>query len=479
MSMLATPPDTIRNWYVIKLKPQGQRSLDVAASIVAVYGGHATHVYEHVLSGFAVANIDPQQLKRLASDGRVAYIEDVSRPVRSTADQSLASDGTQWGLGRGDQRTAAYNQNYSYFYNGQRPSGQGVHIYIVDSGIRGNHVQFTGRIGNGVTKIFLSLGANPYVDQSGHGTAVAGIAAGSTHGIAKGAILHSVRVNDNNTSWITDVLAGLDWIAVNGLWPGVVNVSIETNSVSVSGAFDVLVNRGLQVFKAAGNDNRDACQVSENVNTFVVVVSGSDFQDQRARRIPGEAPFANFGTCVDVFASASNIRTAARGAAAADTLVWGTSMAAPFAAGVGALILQQDPYATPARLKQVIEASATLGALTNIGAGSPNRLLNSHHRFLGILGVGSWESQSSPTNVTWDAYSLGGNGLWSWSWEVSVNGGAFQFVGSGSSYTRTILAGEQSNLTLRVTGTSLGESLVSTKSVTITPAQACGGLPSC
>jgi subtilisin family serine protease len=55
----------------------------------------------------------------------------------------------------------------------------------------------------------------------------------------------------------------------------------------------------------------------------------------------------------------------------------GTSMAAPHVAGAAALYLRKVPTATPATIQRALVGKATLNTLTNIGTGSPNRLLYS------------------------------------------------------------------------------------------------------
>jgi subtilisin family serine protease len=55
----------------------------------------------------------------------------------------------------------------------------------------------------------------------------------------------------------------------------------------------------------------------------------------------------------------------------------GTSMAAPHVAGAAAIYLSAYPSATSAQVRSAVLNTATVGKLTGIGAGSPNRLLYS------------------------------------------------------------------------------------------------------
>lgn len=90
-------------------------------------------------------------------------------------------------------------------------TGEGVTIAIFDSGVRGSHQEFAGRLGPGFDATFddedpgnpntingnpLEASNDPYADASGHGTHVAGIALGANVGVAPGATLASYRLGD-------------------------------------------------------------------------------------------------------------------------------------------------------------------------------------------------------------------------------------------------------------------------------------------
>jgi subtilisin family serine protease len=90
-------------------------------------------------------------------------------------------------------------------------------------------------------------------------------------------------------------------------------------------------------------------------------------------RSDARASFSNFGSCVDVFAPGRDISSARRGGGS--TVLSGTSMASPHVAGVSALCLERNPGATPSEVASCVVESATRDKLTQIGDGSPNRLL--------------------------------------------------------------------------------------------------------
>jgi len=130
-----------------------------------------------------------------------------------------------WGLDRIDQRELPLSDSFKF----DASAGRGVHLYIVDTGIRTSHQEFTGR----AVPTLESVGGGPVVcspqnpscaeDANGHGTHVAGIAAGSTFGVAKAATVHAVKVlsSDGRGRW-SWLIAALDWIIVNGQRPAVI-----------------------------------------------------------------------------------------------------------------------------------------------------------------------------------------------------------------------------------------------------------------
>ncbi|HYN85537.1 MAG TPA: S8 family peptidase [Pyrinomonadaceae bacterium] len=356
----------VPNSYIVVLEdwaaqPAGENSFApvVAEDLAKAHGGKIKHVYKHALLGFSV-ELPEAAAVALSNDPRVKFVEE-DGVVRASATQS----NPPWGLDRIDQRNLPLNQQYNY-----TPTGAGVHAYIIDTGIRATHAQFSGRMGNGYTAINDGNGSN---DCNGHGTHVAGTVGGSTYGVAKGVTLHAVRVLDcsgNGTD--AGVIAGVDWVRLNRVNPAVANMSLGGGASSaLDTAVNNLINSGVSVAVAAGNDyGQNACNYSPARVANAITVGSTTSSDARSS-------FSNIGTCLDIFAPGSSILSAWYTSDTATNTISGTSMATPHVAGVAALYLQGNPSASPTTVRDTIVNTATTGVVTSPGTGSPNRLLYS------------------------------------------------------------------------------------------------------
>lgn len=89
-----------------------------------------------------------------------------------------------------------------------------MHVYVLDTGIRGSHEEFRAAGTNG-SRVMLGFdavsAANDTSDCHGHGTHVAAVVGGTRYGVAKNVTLHAVRVlNCDGTAMLSSLLKVCD-----------------------------------------------------------------------------------------------------------------------------------------------------------------------------------------------------------------------------------------------------------------------------
>jgi aqualysin 1 len=346
--------------YIVVLNNSVDNPAAAAANLMQGSGGQLHFTYTAALKGFA-ATLPDAAVQALRNNPVINFVE---QDQTVAANQVSPENQATWGLDRIDQADRPLDTQYNF-----TGTGAGVNAFIIDTGIRADHVEFAGRVRPGYNGVADANGTN---DCHGHGTHVSGTVGGTTWGVAKGVSLIPVRVLDctGQGLWST-VIAGVDWVANSTLRPAVANMSLGgTASASLDAAVAGAVSKGVTMVVAAGNSNLDACGYSPSREPSAITVGSSNSLDSRSY-------FSNIGTCVDIFAPGESITSAGIASSTASTIMSGTSMASPHVAGVAALMLQANPAASPAAITSSLKGNATPNRLASVGAGSPNLLLYS------------------------------------------------------------------------------------------------------
>jgi len=346
-------PSPIPDRYIIILN-DGENPWSVANDMAQDRGLSVSHVYGTAVNGFS-AIVPRGQLDNITSDPRVNYIEQDS--VVSIFKKPTGTPG-KGGSGESTEQPPQSIPTGITRINGPISGSVNVDVAVIDTGIDPSHPDL-----NVVSGVNFAKGKS-WSDGNGHGTHVAGTIAAKNNdigvvGVAPDARLYAVKVLDKRGSgFMSDVIAGVNWVAVNADTIDVANMSLGGSvSSTLNAAVENAVSAGVVFVVAAGNNSGDACLKSPASAPNAITVSALDDRDGVSNDDPF-ASFSNYGNCVDMIAPGVYILSTWKDGGY--NTISGTSMASPHVAGAAALYLASNPSTSPA---QVISALQTAGNL--------------------------------------------------------------------------------------------------------------------
>jgi subtilisin family serine protease len=235
-------------------------------------------------------------------------------------------------------------------------------LAVLDSGIALNHPEFAGRIVTGYD--FVHQRTNT-IDDQGHGTAVASVAAATGgNGILmagvdwKCTILPVIVIDATGAGNYSNIISGLTYAADHGA--RVINLSAAGTAASnaLRDAVNYAANKGAILVASMGNDNTESPYYPA-AYANVIAVGATNSKDQRA------APFScdpkggsNYSSRLDFVAPGDLMVGLSYSDPTAITAWCGTSLSAPVVSGTVSLILSVNPALNYDQVFAVLKAGA-------------------------------------------------------------------------------------------------------------------------
>jgi subtilisin family serine protease len=240
-------------------------------------------------------------------------------------------------------------------------------VGVIDTGIIATHTDFSGKINTALSQCFSPVYSDPFGDELGHGTKIAGVIGAATNnsigiaGVGWNVQLVSLRVESADHKFDANAsVAAVEYATKIGI--PVLNYS-GSGSAYNENMYTAIMNYPGIFICAAGNDNTNidsaprypACYDLPNI----ICVGATDSLDTRWYTSYDSA--SNFGAnSVDLYAPGTNIYTTTKSGGYANAS--GTSLAVPHVAGVAALMLSVRPHLTSTDIKSLLMSSVTSSA---------------------------------------------------------------------------------------------------------------------
>jgi subtilisin family serine protease len=278
-------------------------------------------------------------------------------------------------------------------------TGQGIQVAVIDTGVDANHADLSdsviaeqcfcrgadGPVGCCPDGSDTQSGTGAANDDHGHGTRVAGIVTSNGSvapvGGAPAAEIVAVKVlNSSGGGYVSDVIAGLDWIILNRSDVDIINMSLggglysgdcdtaDATTVLYATAIDTLWQNGVLTVAGTGNNGSGTAMIAPACIAKALSVGAVWDADVGSQTVLGCTDattqadqvtcFSNSSTTTDIFAPGALMTSTKAGGGSVTRS--GTSYATPMVTACAAVLLGIRPPARPAELEAAMENSPTL-----------------------------------------------------------------------------------------------------------------------
>lgn len=258
-----------------------------------------------------------------------------------------------------------------------RNLGEGVVVYLVDSGVDFSHEQFSH---TSIVNLH-SHAENDFSDSLGHGTGMASLIIGNTLGVSTNATLKNVKIPMGENTSLSVLLSAFNSILSDHSTTSGVKVVNCSWTIPKSQILDTkiqeLQNAGLVVVAAAGNTGEAADNFSPVGLNTVIGVAASDAYDRVISWATGAS--SNWGPEVDVTAPGIDVEMASL---TGYTVSSGTSLSAAIVSGVICQHIADDSSLTAEQIKTkiLLPPASTEDMLfrnESVYGTTPNRIIQS------------------------------------------------------------------------------------------------------
>lgn len=256
--------------------------------------------------------------------------------------------------------------------------GNGVTVYLVDTGLQYSHSEFLGADVN----FLYSINEDGGADFSGHGTAVGSLIVGQNIGVAKDATLQVVKIfnEDAGVTTLGDIIGGLDAVYTHHMSNGSSNTKVVclpwtiNKSNLVDAKIRELNDSNLVVVAAAGNQNTDVANYTPAGVQEIITVGSIDAIGNISEftNLPfgnSTTGMTNYGAEVDIFTIGVNVDYASNSPDEEIMQGQGTSLSAGIVAGGVASYINKHPSFTSAQIKSTVVAEGSVAGKSKIRLG--------------------------------------------------------------------------------------------------------------